>query len=141
MRTQNWRWLAALCLPLLMLAGSKHLTTLEARGPQGQADPSVVPLHLGDWQGTEIPVDAAELVDEYVAQQVPLIESQAAIAAVVWAKRNGLEPQEQSAVRRAEMAAAIAEAIRAAAGAQVSADDLVAARLKFASEYAPEDAA
>lgn len=86
-------------------------------------------------------VDAAELVGEYVERQAALIESQAAIAAEVRAKRNGFGPQRKPALRQAEMASAIAGQIAAAAVAQASADDLVAARLKFVSEFAPEDAA
>jgi hypothetical protein len=84
---------------------------------------------------------AAELVDEYVERQAALIESQAAIAAEVWAKRNGLDPKEQPTTLLAEMAAAIAETIQAAAAAQYSADDQVAARLQYLPDSAPENAA
>jgi hypothetical protein len=85
--------------------------------------------------------DAGELVDEYVDRQAALIESQAAIAAEVWAKRNGLEPAEQPASLQAEMAAAIAEVVAAAAAAQYSADDQVAARLQYVPDSDPEKAA
>ncbi len=99
MRTQNWRWLAALCLLLIMLAGGRQLTALDAAGPRGQADPSVVPLRLGDWQGTEIPVSAAELarlerIDEIRRVYVNSAGERVSVAVVYSSKWQGLHAAE-----------------------------------------------
>ncbi len=60
MRNQNWRWLVAFCLPLAMATSGQYLFAVGATSG-GQVDTAVVPLRLGDWQGTEIPVSAEEL--------------------------------------------------------------------------------
>ena len=60
MRTQNWRWLVAFCLPLAMAAGGQYLFAV-GETPGGRVNTAAVPLGLGDWQGTEIPVTAEEL--------------------------------------------------------------------------------
>ena len=61
MRTHNWRWIVAFCLPLAMAAGGQRLAAVGSGVPGGQVDTAAVPLRLGDWQGTEIPVTAEEL--------------------------------------------------------------------------------
>jgi EpsI family protein len=61
MRTQNWRWLVAFCLPLLMAASGRYLFAVGAATPGARLNAAAVPLRLGDWQGVEIPVSAEEL--------------------------------------------------------------------------------
>ena len=62
MRTPNWRWIVAWCLPLAMAAGGQHLFALGTAAPEGSLDLSVVPVRMGDWRMTEDrPLSAEEL--------------------------------------------------------------------------------
>jgi hypothetical protein len=79
--------------------------------------------------------DAGELVKEWLDRQTATIESQAAIAAEVWAKRNGLASENLPATLLHEMAAAIAEEIAQASTVQAEADRAVVSRL----QYLPDD--
>ncbi len=61
MRIPNWRWLVVFCLPLLMAAGGRYLSAAGGAMPEARFNPAVVPLRLGDWEGTELPVSPEDL--------------------------------------------------------------------------------
>ena len=61
MRTANWRWFVALCLPLAMAAGGRQLSQLGTAPSASNLNTALVPLQLGDWRGDDTPVSAEEL--------------------------------------------------------------------------------